>query len=499
MKKIAMFIIIGLFLFNAIGVSLSSADQYDLSLIDHLSKEQIQHLRNLYHVMDQPILIQQSDSFEDCSQLSIINTPAEFSWKEYEGLDLCTPARNQGQCGSCWAFGGIGAIEGVVNVQEGYKNIDLDLSEQYLLSCVPAAGSCNGGSTPSPFHFIMNTSAEGNYVNGVISEECLAYQADDDIPCSQKADHWMDTVVPLSGWGEVWFGPNNHDSIDMMKTKIYENGPIYVLVFVDDAFRFFGSVFHRSTDYLHYRNCPNDYLNHAIVIVGWKDDPSIGKGGYWICKNSWGTTWGYDGFFNIEYGAQNINYYMAWPEYDPASFNCPPAAHAGDSYQSTIGESIVFDGSESIDDDQIVSYHWDFGDETTADEMNPTHTYSSAGTYTVALTVTDDLGKSMTDTVLAVIEDEPISIELSASNGLIIEIINHLDIEIPSTDISIAITGSIINMDHRTEHIPYISAFQRISVYLPLIGFGRGTIELDYEHVQETYAFVSIGPFIFLR
>jgi hypothetical protein len=310
----------------------------------------------------------------------------------------------------------------------------------------------------------------------------------------------METVVPLSGWGEAWFGQNHPDAIDMIKTKIYENGPVYVLMYVDDSFRFFGSVFHRSTDYFHYKISPQNYLNHAILIVGWKDDPSIGRGGYWICKNSWGTTWGYDGFFNIEYGALNINYYMAWPEYDPGSFDFSPIAEAGGIYQTTVGGTVLFDGSSSLDDeDESLSYHWDFGDGYTADEMNPSHTYSSSGTYTVELTVSDLTGKETTDTTLVIIDEEPITVELSASNGVTLEIINNLDVEIRDTDVIFEISGSLLNMDRRTEHIPCITAFDRGVVYLPLMGFGRGTLNLEYEHIQQTVQFFSVGPFIIFR
>ena len=62
---------------------------------------------------------------------------------------------------------------------------------------------------------------------------------------------------------------------------------------------------------------PDDYfpyefetkISHVVIIVGWKDDSSIGKGGYWICKNSWGPNWGYNGFFNIEYESLAIERY----------------------------------------------------------------------------------------------------------------------------------------------------------------------------------------------
>jgi len=292
------------------GLAESSNVNVSQNFVSESIQETTSSLEELYPVMSDPITIKIPESPEDYSKITIIDTPSEFSWKNYDDTDLTTPAKNQGNCGSCWAFAALGAIESLINIKEGFKDIDIDLSEQYLLSCVPESGSCYGGQTASPFSFIINTSEDGNFLNGVIFEECLPYESDDDIPCSQKADNWLDTLVPLSGWGEVWFGLNNDDAVAMMKSKIFQNGPIYALMFVDDSFRNFGSIFHRSTDYFPNRSPAADVLNHGILIVGWRDDPNIRNGGYWICKNSWGTKWGYDGFFNIEYGSMNVQYYV---------------------------------------------------------------------------------------------------------------------------------------------------------------------------------------------
>ena len=73
-------------------------------------------------------------------------------------------------------------------------------------------------------------------------------------------------------------------------------------------------------------------VGHVVVIVGWKDNVSIPNGGYWICKNSWGTSWGYDGFGNIEYGSIyidkpnhlfDVDSYISWVDYDPESYKWP--------------------------------------------------------------------------------------------------------------------------------------------------------------------------------
>lgn len=500
MKKIISLLIMIVIICSGYGLAESSNVNVSQKFVSESIQEITTSLEKLYPVMDDPITIKIPKGSEDYSKITIIDTPAEFSWKNYDDTDLTTPAKNQGQCGSCWAFAALGAIESLINIKEGLKDIDIDLSEQYLLSCVPAAGSCNGGRTASPFSFIINTSEDGNFLNGVIFEECLLYEADDDIPCSQKADNWLDTLVPLSGFGEVWFGPNNDDAVAMMKSKIYQNGPTYALMLVDDSFRFFGSIFHRSTDYFPYRSPAVDVLNHAILIVGWRDDPHIRNGGYWICKNSWGTDWGYDGFFNIEYGSMNIQYYVAWPEYEPTSFDCPPVADVGGFYQGTVGEQLEFDGSCSFDaEDENLNYFWDFGDGTTGEGVSLFHVFPHSGVYRIELTVTDDQNNSSSDSTIAFIDEEPLTFDFSGGYGLTVEIKNHLDFDLLDTLLSIDIIGTVQNMDYRNEHIIGISAHDAYIISLPIMGFGKGILHLDYENIEVTRQFISVGPFVIIR
>jgi len=497
MKKISSIVVLIFIIGSGYGLTESTQTPVSQSCIPESMEIHTRSLEELYPVMTDLIPIQLPEESEEYSVITLLDTPAEFSWTNYDGKDLTTPAKNQGRCGSCWAFTALGAIESVINIREGFTDIDIDLSEQYLLSCLPAAGSCSGGRTASPFSFIINTTEEGNFVNGVIFEKCLPYEGDDSIPCSQKAEHWLDTLVPLSGFGEAWFEEDDANAIAMMKSKIYENGPIYTLMLVDNSFRYFGSIFHKSTDYFPYRPLDVDFWNHAVLIVGWKDDSRIRHGGYWICKNTWGTEWGYNGFFNIEYGAMGIQTYMAWPEYDPTFFDCPPVADAGGFYQETAGETLVFDGSCSFDaEDENLEYFWDFGDGTTGEGCLISHVYSQSGTYSLQLTVTDDENKSSSDPTLVFIDEELPVVDCSDGNGLTIEIRNSLQIDIMDTLLSLDISGSYQNMDYREEHIDCIPAGDSHLLTLSIIGFGRGTLHLDFESIEMTRQFISIGPFV---
>jgi hypothetical protein len=85
------------------------------------------------------------------------------------------------------------------------------------------------------------------------------------------------------------------------------------------------------TEFILNNHDPNDYYpdlgivgdNHEVVLVGWKDDPTIGNGGYWIIRDSWGPEIGYDGFWNMEYGGQNIDStFLSWVSLYPTFLNC---------------------------------------------------------------------------------------------------------------------------------------------------------------------------------
>jgi len=244
-----------------------------------------------------PIPIEPINPDPGVLDINLVDTPDEFSWKNLDGKDWTTPARNQGQCGSCWLFGAMGTLESVIKIKEGCPNLNPDLSEQYVLSCIPGAGSCNGGDPYNcAFGYIMNTSASENQCNGVILEKCFKYQSNFGYTpsCSEKEEGWEEFLIPISDfWQSGFWDINNPDLIDAIKSLIYTKGPVYSMYWVSNYFKTWGNLNHKPTDYYQDLNedCPG-YVNHGIAIVGWKDDPSVGNGGYWIVKNSWGTKWG---------------------------------------------------------------------------------------------------------------------------------------------------------------------------------------------------------------
>jgi PKD repeat protein len=329
---------------------------------------------------------------------------SEFNWMDHNGKDWTTPARNQGYCGSCWAFAAVSCLESVINIAWDDAELDIDLSEQYILSCLSRAGSCGGGNSYSALKYIMNNDSSGNDCNGVITEDCLEYQADDSVLCSQKSDDWRQKLVPLSNYG--YWQPNFPEDIDAIKTELMNRGPLITYFLATGSFSRWGSSHHSPDDYYPFEEA--DGANHAVIIVGFKDDLSIENGGYWICKNSWGTEWGYNGFFNIEYGSLNIDdIEITWAEYSPG----PIVDCSLTPFNPMAGEEISFTDLSNSLKGEIVTWHYDFGDGTVSTLRNPKKVYDEIGVYTLTLTVTNSLGKtsSLSKKIYVGDEDPPVS------------------------------------------------------------------------------------------
>ncbi len=223
--------------------------------------------------------------------------PPAFDWRDYNGL---TPVRNQGGCGSCWAFSAVGAVESELLIESG---INVDLSEQWLVSCT-GAGSCNGGWHTTALSYMKQYTYSTHDPcgdNGAVLESDFPYVAWNK-PCACPYDHpyWID------GWsyvGTQWGVP----SVAQLKQAMYEHGPLSVCVAVDSSFQAYnGGVFD---------HCGATSINHAVVLVGWDDN--MGSNGVWIMRNSWGTNWGDDGYMYIEYGCARIGYAAVYTRYTP--------------------------------------------------------------------------------------------------------------------------------------------------------------------------------------
>ena len=199
---------------------------------------------------------------------------------------IVTPAKNQGSCGSCWAFASAGALES--HLLKKYSAGPYDLSEQQLLRCNTYGYSCSGGSSNAPRYWEST---------GPITESCYPYTATDG-SCSYSC---TEMVYRVTGWHTVtaseWY----------FKDSCYNEGPSYwrYQVYSDFSDGVGGGWWNTAASgaiYVHTSGI--DRGGHAVLLIGWDDT----KGAY-LCKNSWGATGGPngDGTFWIAYSGHADN------------------------------------------------------------------------------------------------------------------------------------------------------------------------------------------------
>ncbi|MBN1281182.1 MAG: PKD domain-containing protein [Candidatus Thermoplasmatota archaeon] len=304
--------------------------------------------------------------------------PDSWDWRnaQYQGTkgDWTTSAKDQKLCGSCWDFAAHGALEAVINIARGDPTIDLDLSEQYILSCYSGSEGCDGGNAYYAFQYMKNN-------GGTIPESCFPYTGSGSTPCSAKCADWEEQLVPIKNYQIV------KSDREVIKTWLYSTGPLCLSFDVYDDF-YHGEGFDDDGVYTYHWG--KLIGSHQVVAVGYVDDPlSPADDGYWICKNSWGRTWGPwgTGFFGIAYGECHIEYYSPIGVLAIA----PPIADFSYSPSTPdINTPVSFHDASTDPDGTITSWLWNFGDTSISTDQHPTHSYSSYGTYTVTLTVTDD-------------------------------------------------------------------------------------------------------------
>ena len=228
--------------------------------------------------------------------------PSSFDWRTQ---GVVSPVKDQGSCGSCYAFAAIANIESATRkVGTGMW----DFSEDNAKECNWYHASCSGGN----YGLIISEQA----TTGLVCESCDPYHASY-VNCDPSCPP---QITPL-GWAQIC--TNSVPSADLLKCIIYNYGPVYTAMYAgsgDSWAMEFGSYTGLYTLYYGGTEAPN----HAVLIVGW-DDSLIPEGhpespGGWIVKNSWGnTTWGgpcgygtEKGYFTIGYGSANIGQWTSF-------------------------------------------------------------------------------------------------------------------------------------------------------------------------------------------
>jgi C1A family cysteine protease len=247
--------------------------------------------------------------------------PTAFDWRDQ---GFVSTVKDQGNCGSCWAFSSVGALEAATMIADKTPNTNLDLSEQIVISCDSGDYGCDGGYMDVVSDFLKDS--------GTGAELCYPYTATNgrcSTACPDKGAFKVDS------WAWV-----NAD-VDSIKAALLTYGPLVVTMNVYSDFMYYASGIYKSQRWTWFEG------GHAVLLVGYDDATQA-----FTVKNSWGTNWGENGYFRIAYSeigtkvafAEETIYYTVAP-IPPTP---PPVPPAPGTRQIRLQESL--DGGSTWQD-----------------------------------------------------------------------------------------------------------------------------------------------------
>ena len=216
--------------------------------------------------------------------------PDAFDWRD---KGVVAPVKDQGSCGSCWAFSTVGNLEGLYALEKGVVKT---FSEQLLVDCDTSDSGCNGGLMELSFTWLKK--------NG-------GFMLDADYPytgrkstCKQDKTKFVDMTVTgyvkLGSSSSTW-SPVDEDEV---RDFLLETGPLAIALNANPLQTYTGGILDLTKS-----QCNPDGMNHAVTLVGYGTEDGLD---FWIVKNSWGKSWGESGYFRIARGKGTcgINQYI---------------------------------------------------------------------------------------------------------------------------------------------------------------------------------------------
>jgi cathepsin L len=218
------------------------------------------------------------------------DVPESIDWRT---KGVVSDVRNQGGCGSCWAFSAVAVLESHIAIQTGKL---LALSEQQMVDCTPnpkhcgGTGGCEGATQPLGFEYVTN-------IGGAISRDLYKYTARDG-----KCQDGQAKLATIGGYTSL--ATNDYNALML---AVGTQGPVSISVAADAWFSYSSGIYNGKC---------GATINHAVVAVGYGADATGKK--YWIVRNSWGTGWGEKGHIRLhrEDTAKDVKCEI---DYSPAS------------------------------------------------------------------------------------------------------------------------------------------------------------------------------------
>jgi cathepsin B len=260
--------------------------------LHHMSLETVKGMLGTIYDTD-------SDFPEPIMSASNAALPTSFDARTQWGS--CVHAiRDQASCGSCWAFGASEALTDRFCIASSGKT-DVVLSPEDMVACDSADLGCDGGYLNKAWNYLATT--------GIVSDACFPYTSGKGtVPSCPR------TCTGSGTWTKYKCKANSvvtARTAAAIQQEIYTNGPMETSFNVySDFMNYKSGIYQHTSGYLE--------GGHAIKILGWGVEGGLK---YWLCANSWGTSWGEKGFFRIAYGECGI---------DSAVYACTPTVTVAD-------------------------------------------------------------------------------------------------------------------------------------------------------------------------
>ena len=219
-------------------------------------------------------------NFEPAYVKSSNAAPSSYDWRNYNRV---AAVKDQGSCGSCWAFSTVANLEGLYAAKKG---VIKTFSEQMLVDCDTSDSGCNGGLMEYAFTWLKNN-------GGIMFDSDYAYTGRKST-CRKNASKYADFKV--TGYKKLGSSSSTWSPVDegQVRDFLYETGPLAIALNADPLQTYSSGILDLSS-----ARCPTSGINHAVTLVGYG---TSGSTDYWIVKNSWGRSWGESGYFRIRRG-----------------------------------------------------------------------------------------------------------------------------------------------------------------------------------------------------
>ncbi|XP_069349360.1 cathepsin O [Eulemur rufifrons] len=207
------------------------------------------------------------------TSVSNVSLPSRFDWRDKH---VVTQVRNQQMCGGCWAFSVVGAVESVCAIKGGTLE---DLSVQQVIDCSYDNYGCSGGSTLNALNWLNKTQVK------LVKDSEYPFKAQNGLCHYFSGSHFGFSI-------KDYYAYDFSEQEDEMVKALLNFGPLVVIVDAVSWQDYLGGIIQH--------HCSSREANHAVLITGFD---KTGSTPYWIVRNSWGSSWGVDGYAHVKMGS----------------------------------------------------------------------------------------------------------------------------------------------------------------------------------------------------